>query len=198
MMTVYGDDLYYVDYNASKPGEGEGKKNAAHFRVRDYGYAHTLFHFTDGARLESRQQGVLDKLVLSGPNNGDDRFYVVDLAAGGGLDWKSQAKTIDTAAVGGTDDGVDADGDGGSEWIGSGGGGGGRSAGGVLGNIRSTLETLVLGIEGFQGVGATSGEETINWIMPINNTATGWKLDDADMEVRDCFGTAVDQFPCLY
>ena len=55
----------------SLPAEG---KNADRFHVADYGYAHTLFHFTDGARLESREQGSHDRMVLSGPNNGDDRW----------------------------------------------------------------------------------------------------------------------------
>lgn len=147
MVTVYGDDLYYLDYNMSLPREG---KAASRFRVADYGYAHTLYHFTDGALLESREAGGLDQMVLSGPNNGDDRFYVVDLAAGDGQDWKSQAKTIDT--VGG---------------------------GGALGGIRRSLQTIVDGVDEFNGIVAAGGP--VNWIMPVNSTATGWKLNDADM-----------------
>jgi hypothetical protein len=69
MATVYGDDLYAFDFNASKKASWKGR-----FRVVDYANAHALFHFTDGARLESREEGALDKLVLSGPNNGDDRW----------------------------------------------------------------------------------------------------------------------------
>ena len=94
MVTVYGDDLYHLNYNVTKPWKGK-----ARFRVDDYAYAHTLFHFTDGAVLQSRQPGELDRLVLSGPNNGDDRFYIVDLAAGNGSDWRAQAKKIDNGGA---------------------------------------------------------------------------------------------------
>ncbi|VGO16412.1 Lambda-carrageenase [Pontiella desulfatans] len=91
MLTIYGDDLYLVDYDLTESANNR-------FRVKDYGYAHTLYHFTDGARLESRSGG-LDKIVLAGPPNGDDHFYVVDLNSN---DWKSQAKTIDGNGVLGT------------------------------------------------------------------------------------------------
>ena len=84
MITVYGDDLYLVNYDTRNAAE------INRFRVSDYGYAHTLYHFTDGARLESRTGG-LDCLVLAGPNNGDDHFYVVDFS---GEQWKEEAKRI--------------------------------------------------------------------------------------------------------
>jgi hypothetical protein len=79
--------------------------------VDAYAYAHTLFHFQDGARLESRPEPrddvrdggdiddgdtPLDKLVLVGPNNGDDQFYVVDLALEDGAAWREQALKLDT------------------------------------------------------------------------------------------------------
>lgn len=85
MVTVYGDDLFLVRYDTSKSTDVD------RFRPADYGYAHTLYHFCDAARLEDREGG-LDKLVLSGPNNGDDHFYVVDFS---GDQWKDDAKTID-------------------------------------------------------------------------------------------------------
>jgi len=82
MMMVYGDDLYLVNYDVSKA--------TPTFRVSDYTYAPSQYHFSDGACLEDRNGG-LDKLVLSGPNNGDDNFYLVDLS---GEQWKSDAKLI--------------------------------------------------------------------------------------------------------
>ncbi len=91
MFTLYGDDLYLVDYDLTESANNR-------FRVKDYGYAHTLYHFTDGTRLESRSGG-LDKMVLAGPPNGDDHFYVVGFNSN---DWKSQAKTIDGNGVLGT------------------------------------------------------------------------------------------------
>ncbi len=89
MFTLYGDDLYLVRYDTTK------SVYTNRFRVSDYGYAHTLYHFTDGARLEDRNGG-LDKIVLAGPANGDDHFYVVDLS---GNQWKADAKTIDGRGV---------------------------------------------------------------------------------------------------
>ncbi|WP_136065102.1 hypothetical protein [Pontiella sulfatireligans] len=89
MVTIYGDDLYLVDYDTVNETANQ------RFRVKDYGYAHTLYHFTDGARLENRDGGV-DKLVLAGPANGDDHFYVVGLNAN---TWKADAKTIDGNGV---------------------------------------------------------------------------------------------------
>jgi hypothetical protein len=89
MVTIYGDDLYLVDYDTvNEPA-------SRRFRVKDYGYAHTLYHFTDGARLEDRNSA-LDKMVLAGPANGDDHFYVVDLNSN---QWKEDAKTIDGNGV---------------------------------------------------------------------------------------------------
>ncbi len=89
MVTIYGDDLYLVDYDTvNEPASNR-------FRVKDYGYAHTLYHFTDGARLEDRNGGV-DKLVLAGPPNGDDHFYVVDFNSS---QWKTDAKTINGNGV---------------------------------------------------------------------------------------------------
>jgi Secretion system C-terminal sorting domain len=82
MVMVYGDDLYLVSYDVSK--------SFPLFRVSDYTYSPPQYHFSDGACLEDRNGG-LDKLVLSGPNNGDDNFYVVDLSAD---QWKSDAKLI--------------------------------------------------------------------------------------------------------
>jgi hypothetical protein len=139
MMTIYGDDLYLLDYNMSKSEDQR-------FRVSDYGYSHTLYHFTDGARLESRSGG-LDRLVLSGPNSGDDRFYVVDLS---GDQWKVDAKTIDDS--------------------------------GALIPIRSSLDTLVDGIADFKGVVAEGGP--VRYIIPIENTADGWKLGPDEIEAH--------------
>jgi hypothetical protein len=89
MFTLYGDDLYLVDYDVTRPVHTD------RFRIIDYSYAHTLYHFTDGARLEDRSGGP-DKMVLAGPAHGDDHFYVVDL---NGSQWKEQAKTIDGNGV---------------------------------------------------------------------------------------------------
>ncbi|MDF7823914.1 hypothetical protein P4B35_07800 [Pontiellaceae bacterium B12227] len=88
MLTIYGDDLYLLDYDLTENANFR-------FRVKDYGYAHTLYHFTDGARLEDRNGG-LDKIVLAGPANGDDHFYVVNL---NGNQWKADAKAIDGNGV---------------------------------------------------------------------------------------------------
>ncbi len=125
MVTVYGDDLYHFAYRIKDGPIGDkGPK----FRADDYAYAHTLFHFTDGARLESRDpSSPLDKLVLSGPNNGDDRFYVVDLAAGNGKAWSEQAKTLDQAP------------------------------GGALVDIRRTLDNMSRAIDSFSGPAAQGG-----------------------------------------
>ncbi|VGO16421.1 hypothetical protein PDESU_05012 [Pontiella desulfatans] len=89
MFTLYGDDLYLVDYDVSRSVDVD------RFRVVDYSYAHTLYHFTDGARLEDRSGGP-DKMVLAGPAHGDDHFYVVDLSSGM---WKEDAKHIDGNGV---------------------------------------------------------------------------------------------------
>jgi hypothetical protein len=92
MVTIYGDDLYLVDYDTVN------EDASSRFRVKDYGYAHTLYHFTNGARLENRNS-VVDKLVLAGPPNGDDHFYVVNLNT---ATWDDDAKTIDGNGVLGT------------------------------------------------------------------------------------------------
>ncbi|OXU14549.1 right-handed parallel beta-helix repeat-containing protein [Sedimentisphaera salicampi] len=89
LFTVYGDDLYLVNYDTSKSPETNRCK------VSDYTNAHPLYHFTDAARLEDRSGG-LDKIVLAGPITGDDHFYVVDLS---GDDWKQQSQTIDGRGV---------------------------------------------------------------------------------------------------
>ncbi|VGO16427.1 hypothetical protein PDESU_05018 [Pontiella desulfatans] len=89
MFTLYGDDLYLVDYDVTR------SVNADRFRIIDYSYAHTLYHFTDGARLEDRDGGP-DKMVLAGPAHGDDHFYVVDLSNNF---WKEDAKHIDGNGV---------------------------------------------------------------------------------------------------
>jgi hypothetical protein len=89
MFTLYGDDLYLVDYDVSR------SVDVNRFRIIDYSYAHTLYHFTDGARLEDRNGGV-DRMVLAGPAHGDDHFYVVDLS---GNQWKEDAKVIDGNGV---------------------------------------------------------------------------------------------------
>ncbi|MDF7824893.1 hypothetical protein P4B35_12795 [Pontiellaceae bacterium B12227] len=89
MFTLYGDDLYLVDYDVTRSVDTD------RFRIIDYSYAHTLYHFTDGARLEDRNGGP-DKMVLAGPAHGDDHFYVVDLSNGM---WKEDAKHIDGNGV---------------------------------------------------------------------------------------------------
>eukprot|EP01045_Picozoa_sp_COSAG04_P001573 COSAG04_NODE_54_length_30630_cov_12.996233_1_plen_239_part_10 len=88
---------------------------------------HASARLADGARLESRQPGRTDRMVLSGPNNGDERWYVVDLS---GSAWKDQAKTIDTA---------------------------GKPPGGALGEIRRSLEAVKQGVDKFAGVAAEGG-----------------------------------------
>ncbi|AQQ09938.1 Lambda-carrageenase precursor [Sedimentisphaera cyanobacteriorum] len=89
LFTVYGDDLYLVNYDTSKSPETN------RCEVSDYTNAHPLYHFTDAARLEDRSGG-LDKIVLAGPITGDDHFYTVDLS---GDNWKQQAQTIDGRGV---------------------------------------------------------------------------------------------------
>lgn len=88
MMTIYGDDLYLVDYDLT---ETENQR----FRVQDYSYAHTLYHFTDIARLEDRNGGP-DKTVLTGPAHGEDRFHVLNLDSNA---WKSDVKAMDDGGV---------------------------------------------------------------------------------------------------
>ncbi|NDV61470.1 hypothetical protein G0Q06_03300 [Puniceicoccales bacterium CK1056] len=92
MLTIYGDDLYLVNYDTRNSVD---LNRFRVFRPTDHGYAHTLYHFTDGARLEDRNGG-LDKMILAGPPNGDDHFYLVDLSTG---QWTTDAKTIDGRGV---------------------------------------------------------------------------------------------------
>jgi hypothetical protein len=88
MLTIYGDDLYFVDYDLGEP-------DTHRFRVKEYSYAHTLYHFTDIARLEDRVGG-LDKAIVTGPVTGDDRFHVIDLSDN---QWVSDIKQIDQDGV---------------------------------------------------------------------------------------------------
>ncbi|GGZ87437.1 hypothetical protein GCM10007028_27030 [Algibacter mikhailovii] len=83
LFTVYGDDLFLSEYNPTS--------NA--ISISNYTWAHSDYHFSDAARLESRSGGA-DKIVLSGPINGDDHFYVVDVT---NSNWKTQARTINGA-----------------------------------------------------------------------------------------------------
>lgn len=80
LFMVYGDDLFLSDYNPDT-------KSIA---VSAYTWGHSLYHFTDAARLEDRNGGA-DKIVLAGPANGDDHFYVIDFAS---ESWRTQARTI--------------------------------------------------------------------------------------------------------
>ena len=80
LFTVYGDDLFLSDYNSTNKS----------ISISDYTWAHTDYHFSDGARLENRNGGA-DKIVLSGPINGDDHFYVVDIT---NTDWRTDARII--------------------------------------------------------------------------------------------------------
>jgi hypothetical protein len=80
LFTVYGDDLFLSQYNPSE-------KTIA---ISDYTWAHSMYHFTDAACLQNRNGGE-DKIVLAGPINGDDHFYVVDLTD---KNWRTDARTI--------------------------------------------------------------------------------------------------------
>lgn len=80
LFTVYGDDLFLSQYNPSE------KK----ISISEYTWAHSMYHFSDGACLQDRN-GDADKMVLSGPVNGDDHFYVVDLKD---ENWRTDARTI--------------------------------------------------------------------------------------------------------
>ncbi|MCK4922434.1 MAG: T9SS type A sorting domain-containing protein [Bacteroidales bacterium] len=81
LFTVYGDDLFLSDYTPSTKT----------LSISAYTWAHTDYHFSDVARLESRSGGA-DKIVLSGPINGDDHFYVVDIT---NTNWRTDARIID-------------------------------------------------------------------------------------------------------
>ncbi|WP_289053396.1 T9SS type A sorting domain-containing protein [Carboxylicivirga marina] len=80
LFTIYGDDLFLSQY---EPG-------TKILSISDYTWAHSMYHFSDGACLEDRNGGA-DKMVLSGPINGDDHFYVIDFKQ---LDWKTEARNI--------------------------------------------------------------------------------------------------------
>ncbi|MCK4959207.1 MAG: hypothetical protein KAT00_07395, partial [Planctomycetes bacterium] len=98
-----GHNLHLSNYDTNR------SVNVDRLRVTDYGYSHALYHFMSIARLENRNGG-LDRVVLSGPPNGDDHFYVVDLS---GNQWKTDGKYIDgrgvLGAVRDTYDAFDAD-----------------------------------------------------------------------------------------
>lgn len=80
LFTVYGDDLFLSDYNSVTKS----------ISISSYTWAHSMYHFTDGACLQNRNGGA-DKIVLAGPINGDDHFYVVDLTD---ENWRTDARTI--------------------------------------------------------------------------------------------------------
>lgn len=80
LFMLYGDDLFLSTYS---------KENAA-FSITDYTWANTEYHFSGIARLEDRNGGY-DKVVLSGPVNGDDHYYIVDVST---EDWKTEARKI--------------------------------------------------------------------------------------------------------
>ncbi len=80
IFTIYGDDLFLSQYDATT-------KTLA---ISDYTWAHSMYHFSDGACLQDRNGGA-DKMVLSGPINGDDHFYIVDLTND---NWKTEARNI--------------------------------------------------------------------------------------------------------
>ena len=85
MFTLYGNYLYLLNYDTNKADTAW-----ARLKVTNFGYAPMEFEFSDGARLESGSG--LDKIILTGPINGDDHFYVADLSG----DWDTQSKTIGT------------------------------------------------------------------------------------------------------
>lgn len=80
LFTVYGDDLFLSHYNPSE-------KTIA---ISDYTWAHSMYHFTDAACLQDRN-GEANKIVLAGPINGDDHFYVVDAS---NPNWRTDARNI--------------------------------------------------------------------------------------------------------
>jgi len=80
IFTVYGDDLFISNYNPTTKT----------ISISDYTWAHSDYHFSDAARLESRT-GATDKIVITGPINGDDHFYVVDVT---NVNWKTDARII--------------------------------------------------------------------------------------------------------
>ncbi len=80
LFTVYGDDLFLSDYDAASKS----------INISAYTWAHSMYHFTDAACLEDRSGGA-DKIVLAGPINGDDHFYVVEPAND---QWRTDARNI--------------------------------------------------------------------------------------------------------
>lgn len=85
LFTLYGDDLFLSDYNSSTKT----------LDISTYTWAHTEYHFSSIALLQDRNGGH-DKIVLSGPINGDDHFYVVDVTDS---NWTTQARTINGRGV---------------------------------------------------------------------------------------------------
>ncbi|MCD6354634.1 MAG: T9SS type A sorting domain-containing protein, partial [Prolixibacteraceae bacterium] len=73
-------DLFLSDYNPLLKT----------IEISAYTWANSMYHFSDGARLENRNGGA-DKIVLTGPINGDDHFYVVDLQDD---NWRTDARKI--------------------------------------------------------------------------------------------------------
>lgn len=80
LFTVYGDDLFLSDYDPSSKS----------LEISAYSWAHSMYHFSDAACLQDRNGGA-DKMVLTGPINGDDHFYVVNLS---GSKWITDARNI--------------------------------------------------------------------------------------------------------
>jgi len=80
LFMLYGDDLFLSQYDTTNKS----------LTISDYTWAHSLYHFTDGARLENRN-GEADKMILSGPITGDDHFYLVNLTD---TTWKKEAREI--------------------------------------------------------------------------------------------------------
>ncbi|GAB1308879.1 hypothetical protein KH5_15620 [Urechidicola sp. KH5] len=81
LFTVYGDDLFISDYEPPTKA----------LNISDYSWVHSDYHFSDAARLESRT-GAADKLVITGPINGDDHFYVIDITDS---NWRTDGRIID-------------------------------------------------------------------------------------------------------
>ena len=80
LFTVYGDDLFLSQYEPSLKQLG----------ISAYTWAHSLYHFSSAACLEDPNGGA-DKIVLTGPINGDDHYYIVDMTD---EDWRTDARTI--------------------------------------------------------------------------------------------------------
>jgi hypothetical protein len=80
LFTVYGDDLFLSDYDTTQKA----------LSISTYTWAHSMYHFSDAACLQDRNGGA-DKIVLTGPVNGDDHFYLVNLS---GTKWRTDARNI--------------------------------------------------------------------------------------------------------